>query len=62
MADYLDEMRAVQVRFAVGSGSRSPRRAWLGSRERIGQGEPAWRPMRAAEVEQLVGAGEVEQP
>ncbi len=45
-----------QITFA----SWSPRKVWLGGRERIGLGEPTWRPMPREEVAGLIGAHEVD--
>ncbi len=40
--------------------SWSPRKVWLGGRERVSLGEPTWRPMPREEVAGLIGEAEVD--
>ena len=44
----------------VGFGSWSPRKVWLGGRERVSLGEPKWHPIPRTDVEQLIGKDEAE--
>ena len=44
----------------VSFGSWSPRKVWLGGRERVSLGEPKWHPIPRTEVEQLIGKEEAE--
>jgi hypothetical protein len=41
-------------------GSWSPRKIWLGGRERVSLGEPKWHPIPQAEVERLIGRAEAQ--
>jgi hypothetical protein len=42
----------------ISFGSWSPRKVWLGGRERISLGEPVWRPITIEEVAALIGEDE----
>lgn len=44
----------------VSFGSWSPRKIWLGGRERVSLGEPQWRPLPVAEVAALIGEDEAQ--
>ncbi len=46
----------------ISFASWSPRKVWLGGRERISVGEPTWRPIPRDEVVRLIGEAEVERP